>query len=121
MHSLFLSMGVMKFCLNRFKREHNCLEDFIKELEKLAKDIFNRKRNHRFFRSNPRVTKEYVNDCWICNKPFENDQKKIFDPCHYSGKFSGLADPQCSLKRKGISFTPVIARNVACFDFHHIW
>ena len=62
------------------KREPNCLEDFIQELEKIAKDIYNRKQSRRFFRGQPSVPKEPVNDCWICNKAFEEDQENVFGP-----------------------------------------
>ena len=35
----------------RTKREKNCLRDFIGELEKTAKKIYNRQQNYRFFRN----------------------------------------------------------------------
>ena len=44
----------------RIKREPNCLEDFIQELEKMIEDIYNRKQSHRFFRGEPSVPKESV-------------------------------------------------------------
>ena len=104
----------------RIKREPNCLEDFIQEWEKMAKDIYNRKQSHRCFRGQPSVPKEYVNDCWICNKLFEEDQEKVLDHCHYSGNFLGWAHSQCNLKRRSINFTPVNAHNMADYDIHHI-
>ena len=35
-------------------------------------------------------------------------------------KFLGWAHSQCNLKRKSITFTPVIANNMAGYDIHHI-
>ena len=104
----------------RSKREPNCLEDFIQELEKMAKYIHNRKQSHRFFRCQPLVPKESVNDCGICNKFLEEYQKKVLDHCRYSGTFLGCAHSQCNRKRKSTIFTSVIAHNKAGYDNHHI-
>ena len=84
---VFVEHGNDKVLWYRIKREPNRLEDFIQELENIAKDIYNRKQSHRFFRGQPSVPKESVNDCWICNRPFEEDQEKVLDHCHYSGNF----------------------------------
>ena len=102
----------------RIKREPNCLEEFFQELEKIAKDIYNRKQSHRFFRSQPLVPKESLNDCWICL--LKKTKKKVLDHCQYSGNFLGWAQSQCNLKKKSKNFTPVIAHNMARFDIHQI-
>ena len=96
------------------------MEDFIQELEKIAKDNYNRKQSYRFFRGQPSGPKESVNDCWICNKPFEQDQEKVLDHCLYSGNISGWAHSQCNFKRKSKNFAPVIGHNMAGYDIHHI-
>ena len=93
----------------RIKRERNCLEDFIKELERIARDVYNRKKCYRFLRNDPPVPKEFVNDCWIRIKPLENDQEEVLDHCDYSGNFLSWTHSQYNLKRKSINFTPVIA------------
>ena len=77
MHSFLLSMGMTKFCLTEPKENTTVWYIFIRELENIAMDIYNRKQSHRFFRNNPPVPKESVNDCWICHKPFENDQESF--------------------------------------------
>ena len=75
---IIVEHGSDKVLAYRIEREYNCLEDFIKELEKIAMDIYNRKQSYRFFRGKPPVPKESVNYCWICIKPFENDQEKFW-------------------------------------------
>ena len=39
--------------------------------------------------------------CWICNEPFTEQDNKVRDHCHYTGKFRGAAHNVCNLKYKG--------------------
>ena len=104
----------------RIKRGPDCLDDLIKEQEKLATDIYQRKQSHQIYKSKPSTHKDTVNDCWICEKPFTNDEEKGLDHCHYSGAFLGWAHSECNLQGKSIKFTPVIAHNMAGYDIYHI-
>ena len=117
---IIVEHGIDKVLCYRTKRETNCLEYFIQELEKIANDIYNWKQSHRFFRGQPSVPKESVNNCWMRSKRFEEDQKKVLDHCQYSGSFLGWAHSQSNLERKSINFTPVIAQNMAGYGIHHI-
>ena len=74
--------GKDKIVSHRIKRAPNCLGDLIIELEKLAKEIYNKKQMYQMFRGVPPIQKESVNHCWICETPFENDQKTVLDHCH---------------------------------------
>ena len=71
-----------------------------------------------FFKISPPVSKESVNDCWMCTEAFENDQEKVLDLCHHSGRFLGWAHSQGNLKRKIDNFNPLIAHNTAGFDIY---
>ena len=108
MHSLLLNMGMTKFYLTESKESTN-VSNFYQRFGKVAKVVYTSKESHWFFGSNPPVPKESVNDCWIYYKPFDYDQEKAVDYCHYCGK----------LNEKSIKFTPVIAQNKACYDLHH--
>ena len=112
--------GKEKVLSYRIKRGPDCLDDLIKELEKLATDIYHRKQSHRIYKSKPSTHKDTVNDCWIRKKPFTNDEEKVLDHCHYSGTFLGWAHSECNLQRKSKNFTSVIAHNMAGYDIHHI-
>ena len=37
------------------------------------------------------------NNCWICKKLIDNDEDKVRDHCHISGKFRGAAHKRCNL------------------------
>ena len=112
--------GKDKIVSQRIKRAPNCLEDLIIDLEKLAKEIYNRKQMYRIFRGVPPIQKESVNHCWICETPFEIDPEKVLDHCHYSGKFLGWAHSGCNLSRKSLNFTPVIAHNMTGLIFTNL-
>ena len=38
------------------------------------------------------------NSCWICKKFISNDEDKVRDHCHVTGKFRGAAHESCNLR-----------------------
>ena len=40
------------------------------------------------------------NSCWICKKLIDNDEEKVRDHCHVTGKFRGAAHKSCNLNFK---------------------
>ena len=59
-------------------------------------------------------------NCWICNVAFENEDEKVLDHCHFSGKLLGYAHNECNLKRRTLNYTPVIAHNMMNYDLHNL-
>ena len=37
------------------------------------------------------------NICWICGKLIDNDDEKVRDHCHVTGKFRGAAQCSCNI------------------------
>ena len=37
-------------------------------------------------------------NCWICKKLIDNDDEKVTDHCHITGKFRGAAHWDCNIK-----------------------
>ena len=56
--------------------------------------------------------------CWICQKEFEENKKKVRDHCHFTGKFRGSAHNSCNLRYRKPWFTPVIFHNLQNYDAH---
>ena len=64
--------------------------------------------------------------CYICKEKFENkywkDKKngKVRDPCHYTGKYGGVAHNICNLKYDEPKKVPIVFRNESNFDYRLI-
>ena len=56
--------------------------------------------------------------CWICQKEFDESQKKVRDHCHFTGKYRGAAHNKCNLQFKKPKFTPVFFHNLSGYDSH---
>ena len=60
------------------------------------------------------------NSCGICKKLIDNDEEKVRDHCHVTGKFRGAAHKSCNLNLKLTKKVPVIFHNLKNFDSHLI-
>ena len=74
------------------------LEEDIKIIANIPekKMIFGEKEKEQFYKE----TK-----CWICKEEFENDDK-VRDHCHFTGRYRGAAHNSCNLKYRKPNFTP---------------
>ena len=61
------------------------------------------------------------NNCWICKKLIDNDEDKVRDHCHVTGKFKGAAHKSCNLNFKLTKKVPVIFQNLKNYDSHLIF
>ena len=57
--------------------------------------------------------------CHICKKEFNNDNK-VRDHCHYTGKYRGAAHNKCNLRYKIPKEIPVLFHNGSTCDYHLI-
>ena len=64
--------------------------------------------------------------CWICNGEFDDtpnekgykQNKKVWDHCHFTGRFRGAAHSLCNLWYSKPKFIPVIFHNLSGYDSH---
>ena len=61
------------------------------------------------------------NSCWICKKFIDNDDKKVRDHCHITGKFRGAAHWDCNINFQLSKKIPVIFHNLKGCDSHLIF
>ena len=61
------------------------------------------------------------NSCWICKKFIDNDEEKVRDHCHLTGKFRGAAHRNCNTNFQLTKKVPVIFHNLRGYDSHLIF
>ena len=61
------------------------------------------------------------NNRWICKKFINNNEEKVRDHCHVTGKFRGAAHESCNLNLKLTKKVPVIFHNLRGHDSHLIF
>ena len=60
------------------------------------------------------------NNCWICKKFISNDENKVRDHGHVTGKFRDPAHKSCNLNFQLTKNVSVIFHNL-CYDSHLIF
>ena len=58
------------------------------------------------------------NKCWICKKLFTDEDKKVRDHDHITGKYRDSAHPNCNINLKLNKKVPAIFRNLRDYDGH---
>ena len=55
------------------------------------------------------------NSCWVCKKLIDNDEEKVRDYCHVTGKFRGAAHWGCNINFQLTNKVPPIISQFECF------
>ena len=61
------------------------------------------------------------NSCWICEKLIDDDDEKVRDHCHLTGRFRGAAHWSCNINLQLTKKVPVIFHNLRGYDSHLIF
>ena len=61
------------------------------------------------------------NSCWICTKLIDNDNEKVRDHCHVTGKFRAAAHRGCNINFQLTKRVTVIFHNLRGYDSHLIF
>ena len=64
---------------------------------------------------------EMANICWICGRLIENNDIKVRDRCHITGKYRGTAHYLCNINLRITKKNPVIFHNLKGYDSHLIF
>ena len=56
------------------------------------------------------------NTCWICEKFIDDDDEKVRDHCHITGKFRGAAHWSCNINLRFPKKVPVIFHNLRGYN-----
>ena len=99
--------------------DEDVAQTFVDMLEEEVKTLYkNHPTKKMIFTNKDFMIFENATSCWLCGKDFKNEDKKVRDHCHYTGKFRGAAHNSCNLRFRRPKFTPVIFHNLANYDAH---
>ena len=93
-------------------------QKFVKMLEKDIKEITNIPAKKMIFGEKEKEQSDKETKCWICKEEFKNNNKKVRDHCHFTGRYRGAAHNSCNLKYRKPKFTPVVFHNLSGYDSH---
>ncbi|KAB0804679.1 hypothetical protein PPYR_01649, partial [Photinus pyralis] len=107
----------------RLQRGEKCTNWFTSELEEISNNL------QQYF-INP-MPMEPLSDlqmlgynasthCHICEDPFFEEQVKVRDHCHFTGRFRGSAHQACNLRYKTPHMIPIFFHNFSGYDSHFI-
>ena len=105
-------------------RGKNAAYEFIKAI--LEEHKYCKKIMKKHFNKNLIMTEEEEhlfqesNNCWICKKLIDNDEK-VRDHCHITGKFRGAAHWSCNINFQLTKNVPVIFHKFRGYDSHLIF
>ena len=107
-----------------YYRGKDCMKKFSKDLREHASKIIDYEKKKMI----PLTTEEkiYHNKqkiCYICKKEFSNNEEKnykVWDHCHYTGKYRGAAHNICNLRYKVPKEIPTVFHNGSTYDYHFI-
>ena len=96
----------------------NAAQVFLKYLEEDIRAIANIEEKEIIFGEKEKERYNEETRCWICKKEFDENEEKVKDHCHYTGRYRGAAHNECNLKYRKPDFTPVIIHNLGGYDSH---
>ena len=91
---------------------------FLKYLEEDIKKIANIPEKEIIFGEKEKERYNEETRCWICKGEFDENEEKVKDHCHYTGRYRGAAHNECNLKYINPNVTPVVFHNLSGYDSH---
>ena len=106
-------------------RGENAAYEFIKAILKEYK--YCKKVMKKHFNKNLIMSEEeehlfqQSNSCWVCEKRIDNDDEKVRDHCHVTGKFRGAAHCNCNTNLQLTKKVPILFHNFRGCNSHLIF
>ena len=104
----------------KYYRGEDCRKIFCKDLKDEAVKVINYEKKEIIpLTDEEKESYENQEICHICKKEFNNDNK-VRDHCHYTGKYRGAAHNKCNLNYKIPKEIPVVFHNGSTYNYHFI-
>nr|XP_034192558.1 uncharacterized protein LOC117609909 [Osmia lignaria] len=110
-------------CEYRAYRGPDCAEWFVNELENLVRKIaplFNTIVPMTNLTGDERESYMNATHCYICEKPFNIDETKVRDHCHFTGRYQEPAHQGCNLNYTNKRFIPIVFHNLSGYDAYFV-
>ena len=105
-------------------RSENAAYEFIKAIlkeYKYCKKIKNKHFKKNLIMSEKEQLFQQSSSCWICEKLIDQDDKKVRDHCHVTGKFRVAVHWNCNINLQLTKNVPVIFHNLRGYNSHLIF
>ena len=99
----------------------NAVQKFVKMLEEDIREITCIPDKEMIFRDEHMKDFNEATTCWICNEELNDDDNnnyKVRDHCHFTGRYRGAAHNKCNLDHRKPNFTPMVFHNLSGYDSH---
>ena len=102
-----------------YYRGEDCMKMFCKDLIEHATKIINYEKKEMIPLTKKEEKKHDKQEvCYMCRKEFNTDDNaKVRDHCHYTGKYRGAAHDNCNLRYKISKEIPVVFHNGSTYDY----
>ena len=108
-----------------FYRGENAACEFIKAIlkeYKFCKNVINKHFNkYLILNEEEEHLLQQIKNCWICKKLIDNNEEKVKDHRHITGKFRGAALWNCIINFQLSKNVPVILHNLRGYGSHLIF
>ncbi|XP_026826253.1 uncharacterized protein LOC113562126 [Ooceraea biroi] len=107
----------------RYRRGTDCISWFVEELRALAfrvKAILTANVPMENLTREQEVAYHSATHCHICEEPFAQDETRVRDHCHLTGRYRGPAHSNCNLNYKESYTIPIVFHNLSGYDSHFI-
>lgn len=107
----------------RSRRDPDCVDWFVKELEAIAYTCANILDKIEPLQMTAEDEANFLSAsvCHICEKKLDRSTEIVVkDHCHFTGKFRGAAHQGCNLQYRDYRTVPVIFHNLTHYDSHFI-
>ena len=111
-------------CQPYLYRGEDCMKHFVQKLTEIKKDIFDKINVNTPMDEltyEQKIEFRNATNCSICGKKFQEDDTKVRDHCHFTGKYRGAAHVKCNLDYSFKFFKiPIFFHNLKNYDAHLI-
>ena len=123
-YMLNVKNSVDNSCQPYLYRGEDCMDKFVEQLSEIKEMILSKmKTNLPMEKLTEEQQLQFKNAtrCSICNKKFQEDDERVRDHCHFTGKYRGCAHNKCNLDYSWRYFKiPIFFHSLKNYDAHLI-